>query len=389
MKNMHCLLMGILLLATSEIALGQVTDVVVETNGARLVWMAWPGNPYRVFATPDLVEPAWSNLAPDGLTFTNQQGTFGLSSGAFYCAVASDYVIVDLAEGPTATNYPVSYTNEPPKGGWTDEFKTTKLVLRRTPGGNYTMGSSTNELGRTANEPQHAVKLTKDFYVGVFEVTQRQWYQVMGTWPSYFTNASYRETRPVERVNYYDIRGTVAGTNWPADGNVDTNSFMGLLRSKTGQAYDLPTEVQWERACRAGTTNALNSGKDLTTIIGNCPNMDVVGRYWHNGGSNYNANGDASVGSAKVGSYQPNAWGLYDMHGNVWEWCLDWYETAPAEALDSPGPALGSARVLLGGGWSPKSMYCRSAYRGHFNPGYRNAGYGFRVSLSLGRLDEP
>ena len=388
MKNMRWLLMGILLQAVVGPASGQVTNVVVETNGARLVWQAWPGNPYRVFATPDLVEPAWSNVASDGLTFTNQQGTFDLSSGAFYCAVASDYLIVDLAEGPSANNYPVSYTNEPPEGGWTDEHKTTMLVLRRIPGGTYTMGSPTNELGRTTNEPQHAVKLTKDLYVGVFEVTQRQWYQVMGVWTGYFTNAIYREIRPVEQVNYNDIRGTVAGTNWPADGDVDTNSFMGLLRSKTGQAYDLPTEAQWERACRAGTTNALNSGKDLTTIS-NCPNMDVVGRYWYNGGSKYSANGDVSVGSAKVGSYQPNAWGLYDMHGNVWEWCLDWYESAPAGALDSLGPASGSARVVLGGGWSPCSRYSRSAYRGHFNPAYRNAGYGFRVSLSSGRPGEP
>jgi formylglycine-generating enzyme required for sulfatase activity len=298
--------------------------------------------------------------------------------------VGGDYLVVDLSEGPDATNWPVSYLAAPPVGGWTDEYKTTKLVLRRIPAGTFTMGSPETELGWYGDEPQHAVTLTKDFYIGVFEVTQKQWERVMGNWPSYFTNAAYRESRPVETVSYNDLRGTVAGANWPTDGNVDTNSFMGRLRAKTGQAFDLPTEAQWEQACRAGTTNALNSGKDLTTTS-NCPNMDVVGRYWYNGGSGYSANGDDSVGSAKVGSYLPNAWGLYDMHGNVMEWCLDWYESAPAGALDPPGPASGSRRVLRGGGWDIGARYCRSAGRLNGVPTARYGSSGFRVFLPPGR----
>ena len=366
---------------------GQVTNVLVETNGSRLVWAAMPGNPYRVYAAPNMEEPVvWTNFTPSGLVFTNQQGFYDLSTGAYYCAMASDYLIVDLSGGQTATNYPLRYTNAPPAGGWGDEYKTTNLVLRRIPGGSFTMGSDTNELGRGSDEPLHAVKLTKDYYIGVFEVTQKQWERVRGTWPSYFSNATYRESRPVEDVSYNDIRGTVAGTNWPADGNVDTNSFMGRLRTKTGLAFDLPTSAQWERACRSGTTNALNSGLDLTNTAADV-SMDAVGRYIYNGGMEYTSTGTTAVGTAKVGSYSPSPWGLYDMHGNVWEWCLDWYESAPAGALDPPGPASGIRRVLRSGAYFETAGTCRSAnFRGNgLTPSYRDNNDGFRLFLPLGQ----
>jgi formylglycine-generating enzyme required for sulfatase activity len=295
-------------------AMGQVTNVLmVETNTIRLEWAAMPGNPYRVYAAPDLVEPVWSNLTPAGLVFQDAQGSQNLPTDAgrgFYGVMASDYVIVDVSEGSTAISYPVTYTNAPPDGGWTDEYKTTKLVLRRIPAGTFAMGSPTNELGRHDDEPQHEVTLSSDYYIGVFEVTQKQWERVMGNWPSCFANAAYRESRPVENVSYSDIRGIVAGTNWPTDGNVDTYSFMGRLRDKTGHSFDLPTEAQWEYACRSGTTTALNCGKDLTTSS-NCPNMDAAGRYYFNGGSGFTPNGDTSVATAKAGTYQPSAWGLY------------------------------------------------------------------------------
>ena len=117
------------------------------------------------------------------------------------------------------------------------------------------MGSPTDELGRESTETQHSVTLTKDFYVGVFEVTQKQWERVMGTWPSYFTNATYRDSSPVENVTYNDIRGTVAGTNWPTDGNVDTNSFMGRLRTNTGHAF----------ACRRRLSGSAPAGRGRPT----------------------------------------------------------------------------------------------------------------------------
>ena len=288
------------------------------------------------------------------------------------------YLVIDLSGGTNATSYPVSSLDAVPSGGWSDEHKTTKLVLRRIPAGIFTMGSPSGELGRYGDETQHQVTLTQDFYIGVFEVTQRQWELVMGNRPSYFNNTSYYQTRPVERVSYNDIRGTSAGAGWPGSGDVDVTSFIGKLRAKTGLILDLPTELQWEYACRSGTPTALNSGKNLTSTEID-PNMSEVGRYWYNGGSGYSSGGGTSVGSAAVGAYLPNAWGLYDMHGNVNEWCLDWYDTYPGTVTDPVGASGGSYRVLRGGGWYDLARYCRSAYRNNSSPDDRGNYGGFRV----------
>jgi len=298
------------------------------------------------------------------------------------------YLVVDLSGGPSAPSYPVTYLDAVPPGGWTDEHKTTKLVLRRIPATtpDFTMGSPSGELGHESNETQHQVTLTSDFYMGVFEVTQRQWELVMGNKPSHFNNETYYQTRPVEQVSYYDIRenpnNSAISPNWPASSEVHADSFMGKLRAKTGLAtFDLPTESQWEYACRAGTATALNSGHNLTSTDSD-PQMDEVGRYWYNGGSSYSQSCAPSACTAAAGSYPANAWGLYDMHGNVLEWCLDWYGTYPGTVTDPPGAssASGSLRVLRGGSWFYCAGYCRSAYRNnYYNPGYRGIYYGFRA----------
>ena len=372
---------------------------MTASNQFRLEWPAETGLVYRVETTPDLNEPVvWSNATPAGLVFSNADGACELPVDGlrrFYrFAAYSDYLVVDLAEGPNATNYPVSYLDAVPPGGWTDEYKTTKLVMRKISASTFTMGSPADELGRGNYEPQHAVTLTKDFYIGVFEVTQKQWERVMGNWPSYFSNATYRETRPVERVSYYEIRenplpetdyyykGSVISPHWPQSDQVHADSFMGRLRAKTGQAFDLPTEAQWEYACRAGTSTALNSGKNLTGTE-SCLNMAGVGRYWYNGGADSSSGGDTSVGSAKVGSYLPNAWGLYDMHGNVWEWCLDWFEYEPSGTVDPVGGAFGGPRVRRGGGWDYNAGLCRSAFRGTLAPDFRYYSVGFRPVRTL------
>ena len=332
--------------------------------------------------------------SPDG-PWTNTWSSLvnipGSSFGVVTCAVPmcyrvkasfAPYLVVDVSGGPSATNYPVSYLADVPTGGWTDEYKTTKIVVRRIPAGTFMMGSPANELGYVSDETQHQVTLSQDFYIGVFQVTQKQWERVMGTWPSYFNNPDYRDARPVERVTYNDIRGASAGDNWPAANTVDAASFMGVLRTKTGKAFDLPTEAQWEYACRAGTTTALNNGSNLTNPYGDDPGMDQVGRHWYNGGSGYTQNGDTTVGTAKVGSYLANVWGLYDMHGNVWEWCLDWYGTYPGAVIDPRGASSGSIRVMRGGDWDAYPDGCQSAFRTqYFDPDPRNYNNGFRVAL--------
>ncbi len=351
---------------------------------------------YRVEWKNSLTSGVWQTGSPGvtGITasgFGQNGATVGINAtSCFYRVVAEVtnaplYLIIDVSGGPAATNYPVNSMMAAPSMGWTDNYRTTNIVLRRIPAGTFTMGSPTNELGRNSlNETQHQVTLSRDFYICVFQVTQKQWERVMGNWPSYFNNASYREGRPVEQVSYKDIRGASAGTNWPAANSVDASSFIGKLRMRTGMTFDLPTEAQWEYACRGGTTTALNSGYNITNIASDA-HMMVAGRYWSNGGSSYTQNGDISVGTAKTGIYLPNAWGLYDLHGNVWEWCLDWYNDAyPGTVTDPKGASSGTDRVSRGGSWTNPASACRSAMRNWLTPDTLFLNFGFRFTVPLG-----
>ena len=292
------------------------------------------------------------------------------------------YLVVDLSHGMNAKEYPVSYLADVPKGGWDDEYKTDKLVLRRIEPGTFVMGSPEEELGHNGGENQHEVTLTQAFYIGVFEVTQKQWERVTGDWPSHFNNPRCRDERPVEKVSYNDVRGPNAGAEWPTSSKVDTTSFMGKLRARTGlMAFDLPTEAQWEYACRAGTTTALNSGKNLTALEAD-PNMAEVGRYKGNS-ANTDRSGDTGVGTAKVGSYESNKWGLYDMLGNVWEWCLDWRGNYPGSESEPRGATSGSNRIRRGGSWYNGAINCRGASRYGGTPDNSGKDFGFRAVLML------
>ncbi len=283
------------------------------------------------------------------------------------------YRVIDLSGGRQAATYPVSFLAEVPEGGWGDAYKTTKLALRRVSRGDWNNGAF--QMGGDT-----ATTLSKPYYIGVFPVTQRQWEQVAGTKPSYFERKDCYAARPVEQVTYNAIRGANAGARWPADHAVDGSSFLGLLRSKTSLGtLDLPTEAQWEFACRAGAASDFNSGKDATNAVQDAA-MDEVGRYVYNGGTNYNQTCGTDGGTAAVGSYAANAWGLYDMHGNVWEWCLDWWAESLVGGEEPAGPESGEKRVMRGGAWNYFAGECTSSARRGNVPSGSDFGGGFRLA---------
>lgn len=359
-----------------------------ETNAEPIVTAAVDGRTYtarNLFGAMNCVNGAhricWDMLK-DGIAGKVANGAVRVAyDNAPYC-------VIDLSSGTDAVFYPASYLASAPAGGWTDEYKTTKLVLRRIEAGTFIMGDD-------QTKSSCRVTLTKPFYIGVFEVTQRQWELVMGTRPSYFTNLSCYASRPVEEVSYDDIRGSSAGTNWPASSAVDATSFLGKLRAKTGlDDFDLPTEAQWEYACRAGTTSEYNNGGSTTN------DLNTLGRYKYNGGR-YNRYCTTENGTAAVGSYLPNIWGLYDMHGNVFECCLDWHDTERRKSsstgemvnvsrwriygTDPIGHSSGSYRVGRGGGWNFYASDCTSSYRFLNDPSNRYNYFGFRLVRTLNK----
>ena len=288
---------------------------------------------------------------------------------------AVKYMVIDLSEGPEATNYPVEFlsASEAPYE-WTSQYKTTKLVLRLIEPGTFMMGSPEGEEGRLEHETQHQVTLTKSFYIGVFEVTQKQYQLITGDNPSEFAG----DERPVERISYEKIRGTKEGLSFPKNKHVDPDSVLGILRSKIALPLDLPTEAQWEYACRAGTTTALNSGKDISSYI-QCSEANEVGRYeydWNDGHGDYNTE------HTTVGSYKVNNWGLYDMHGNVAEFCLDKYiyDLGPDDQVDPIGADSGD-NILKSGNCGLDAGDIRSAQRVRCNPLFHGRRTGFRLAI--------
>jgi formylglycine-generating enzyme required for sulfatase activity len=223
--------------------------------------------------------------------------------------------------------------------------------------GNFRMGSPASEAERDNDEgPEHQVTIRHGFWMGKYEVTQGQYQAVMGNNPSSFKGST---NLPVENVSW-----------------VDAANFCGKLteqeraagRVASNQVYRLPAEAEWEYACRAGSTSRFGYGDD--------PGYIKLGQYaWF--GDN------AGRQTHPVGGKSPNAWGLYDLHGNVYEWCLDRHGVYPGGSVDDPkGPDSGSFRVIRGGSWNNNARNCRSANRNNNDPTNRNNNLGFRVALA-------
>ena len=329
-----------------------------------------------------------------------------------------DYMVVDLAAQNVVRYYPAvdflpkksfdqagaAVTNNP-------DYKMTKLLMRKilAKGVTCRLGSSDNETQRdSSREALHTASFTNNYYIGVFEVTQAQWAGIMTN--SYatpkFTTAA--EMRPMEGVCYNEIRLAGYAANWDNDGlaryswpsNPAPASFLGRLRAKTGLDFDLPSEAQWEFAARAGHgsgfwndgSEVLNSNLDtnLKRLARFNGNPSVVGNV-----NSFDGTVPPSEGTAIVGSYAPSTWGLYDMHGNVYEYCLDWY-VADMSSLDGrvnidpqhPDKMLsgvaGSNRAVRGGGWEANAYKGRASYRFGQDGKTRYLSVGFRVVCTAG-----
>ena len=271
----------------------------------------------------------------------------------------AEYLVVDLSGGTDAVTFPVRYSSSGPDIA-NDKCRTTELWLRLVMPGTFMMGSPASEKYRWSNEVQHQVTLTRPFYLGVFELTQTQWQLVMGTTDVFqYTGPC----RPVDNASFAQVRGVSANGFGNADDDIAATSFFGVLRRKAALPFDLPTESQWEYACRAGTTTAWNNGTSVVaqSNYSSDSNLNKVGRNY----SNTSDGQESYTQHTKVGLYVPNAWGFYDMHGNVREWCRDAYRAqwSSLALIDPIGGDGSSDRVLRGGSYTCYSSVCRSASR--------------------------
>jgi len=233
------------------------------------------------------------------------------------------------------------------------------MTFKLIPAGTFMMGSPTDEPGRDDNEVLHEVTLTKSFYIQTTEVTQGQWKAAMGSNPSYFSDCG--DDCPVEQVSFDDVQAFIAEMNKLGEGT-----------------YRLPTEAEWEYAARAGSTTAFANG-NITDEDYIDPNLDVIGWYYWN----------ADFKTHPVAQRQPNAWGLFDMHGNVTEWCEDWYGDYPAGPVTDPkGPdwsIYSYERVIRSGCYKSFAWACRSANRNGLRPEGRSKVDGFRLVWTQGQ----
>ncbi len=290
--------------------------------------------------------PAQGTLSDDYTSYTGLAAGDSISGSTSVSSSISNgtaYAVVDADQQIDESNEDNNLDS------WIWPTNSLGMAFKLIPAGTFWMGSPSGELGRFSDETQHQVTLTQQFYMQTTEVTQAQWVMVMGSNPSYNTDCN---NCPVEQVSWDDVQTFITNLNTWGEGT-----------------YRLPTEAEWEHAARAGSTTAFANGDITVTDNTYDPNLDAMGWYSYN-----------SSTTQAVGQKDPNAWDLYDMHGNVWEWCQDWYGTYPSSSVTDPtGPSSGTNRVARGGGWYNDAQYNRSAYRNYSTPDFTGSVLGFRL----------
>ena len=336
---------------------------LVETGAHTILW-----TPY---------EDVWGSLTEEKMAMTARVKAWSPYR-------PPDYLVLGLEER-NDVRYFVS-TNALPGGLGHEDYRTKYLVMRKIPaaGATFRMGSRNGEVGSSSyrnRETPHLVTFTNDFFMAVFQTTQGQYSWFAGN-PSRFSGYADSPLRPAEMMSYNSLRGE----GWPEGGHaVAEGSFLSLVRNRTGMEVDLPTDAQWEFACRAGCPLALYCNRNLTNETADA-SLDRIAWYGHN----------SSGATHPVGLKEPNAWGLYDMYGNVWDWCLDWMGL-------SLGPAMSNAPVVdpvgyttagkpkgevqrcrRGGTYNHAAKILRSAWRGSDLPTASYENTGFRMICPVG-----